>query len=95
MGSPLAASSERPEGTAGLARRPQKIPVPHPGRPRRRIGLHPGRPAGDAVRFVAVGLPDGLPLLRVYAGRSGTGTDDCGNAGSDLQDPEHNGRAGI
>ena len=31
--------------------------------PTLRIGLHPGRPAGDAVRFVAVGLPDGLPLL--------------------------------
>lgn len=35
-----------------------------------------------------VGCRMGLPLLRVYAGRSGTGTDACGNAGSDLPDSE-------
>ena len=67
--------------------RHEKIPFPDVAGSLRRIGLHPGRPAGDAVRFVAVGLPDGLPLLHDGAPRFRAQPDRRRNSESNPVDP--------
>ena len=42
----------------------EEVPFPHAARPLRRVGLHPRRRAGHALRLLAGGLPHGLPFLR-------------------------------
>ena len=58
------AGAERPGARHRVGRRHEEIPVPHARRALRRVGLHPRRGAGHALRLVAGRMPHGLPLLR-------------------------------
>ena len=66
--------------------RHEKIPFPDSAGPLHRVGLHPRRRPGDALRLVAIGLPDGLPFLHDRAAGFRAPPDRRGDTESDPLD---------
>ena len=71
---------------ATIGRRHEKIPFPDSAGPLHRVGLHPRRRPGDALRLVAIGLPDGLPFLHDRAAGFRAPPDRRGDTESDPLD---------